>query len=266
MYVDKSFFNGLCATGFAVLCLSVCGNCFFIKFIAAISRRKTRNSDENENQDVLQGNSSNNDTANDTALGENDNVFSHYETINENELIGRSHPPTSQHLSNLPRVSNIVQSLKHDDMYLEVIEETNNQMLDPRTKINGDKDHVSSPREERNAARFIFSTKNEKDDKSNTIDKEFPVTIERNNFQDCKTSNNSISLSSSSTSEQSAGENIQERDKKASEHPNQYMSLNVNDMEYLNSYSTLITENKLRENESQNSNDSETPETKRNHD
>lgn len=93
-----------------------------------------------------------------------------------------SHAPTSQHLSNLPCASNIVQSLTQGDMYLEVIEETNNQMLAPRTKINGDKYHVSSPREERNFARLIFKTKNEKDDKCNTINKKFPVTIERNNF------------------------------------------------------------------------------------
>lgn len=81
MFVDKSFFNGLCATGFAVLCLSVCGNFFFIKSRASISRRRKINSDENENQDVLQENASNDDTANDTTLGVNENLSSNYETL-----------------------------------------------------------------------------------------------------------------------------------------------------------------------------------------
>lgn len=126
MFVEKSFYNGLCATGFAVLCLSVCGNCFFIKYRASISRKRKINSDENEKQDVLQGNTSNKDTANDTTLGVNENLYSHYKTSNENEMIGMSHAPTSQHLSNLPRVSNIVQSVTQGDMYLVVIEETNN--------------------------------------------------------------------------------------------------------------------------------------------
>ncbi|CAC5425216.1 unnamed protein product [Mytilus coruscus] len=232
-------------------------------------RRKKRSSD-NENENVLQENDTNNDTENDTALSENDNVFPHYETINESGMIEMFHPITSQNLSHLTWASNIVQSSQPDNTYLEVveadstyldvIEDTNNQKLDPRIKLNGDEDHLgissSSPRGEKNTSTLVFYTKNCEVDKGNTINKESPVTIETNNFEDCKTSVNSISVSSSS-SEQSAGERILERDQKACEHPSQYMSLNMNDMEYLNSYSSLITENKQRESESQNSNNSE---------
>lgn len=274
MFVGNSLFNDLFATGFAVLCLYVCGNSLFNKFRAAIMRRKKRSSDDNENEDVLQGNDTNNDTENDTDLSENENVFSHYETINESGMIEMFHP-SSQNLSNLPWASNIVQSSQTDNTclevneadstYLEVIEDTNNQKLDPRTKLNKNEDHVSmnssSPKEERNMSTFIFLSKNGEVDKGNTINKESQVAIETNYFEDCKTSNDSTSVSSSS-SEQSAGERIQERDKKKKcDHPGQYMSLNMNDMEYLNSYSSLITENKQRESKSKNSNNSESPGT-----
>ncbi|CAC5417595.1 unnamed protein product [Mytilus coruscus] len=157
-------------------------------------------------------------------------------------MIEMSHPTTSVNWPNLPCASNIVQSLQPKT---DILKDTNIQRLDQRTKTNGEDNvniFVSSPTEERKALTFVFSTKNEKD---NIINKEFAVTIKRNSFKHCKTSNNVKSVSSSS-SEQSANEGILERDEKTCEHPSQYMSLNVNDMEYLNSYSSPITENKLR--------------------
>lgn len=110
MYIGYSLLNSLFATGFAVLCLFVCDNCLFNKYRAAIVRRKKKRSSDNENEDVLQGNDTNNDTENDTALSENDNVFSHYETINESEMIEMFNPMTSQNMSHLTWASHIVQS------------------------------------------------------------------------------------------------------------------------------------------------------------
>lgn len=139
---------------------------------------------------------------------------------------------------------------------MDVIEDTNNQSLDPKIKLKGDEDHVSmsssSPIVERNTSTLVLYAENCEVDKCNIINKESPVTIKTNNFKDFKTSGDST-LASSSSSEQFSDERIQERDKKkVCENPSQYMSLNVNDMEYLKSNSSAITENKLRESESHN--------------
>ncbi|CAC5423482.1 unnamed protein product [Mytilus coruscus] len=256
--IGQNFYIGLFATGFAVLCLSVGCSYFLNKFL----RRNERNSVDNENQDVLQGNGRNNDTESDSTLRENDNASSHYETINENEIMSEmSHRTISKSLSNLSRVTNKVQSSQQDNSYLDgineentyldvieeeqtyldVIEDTNKQKVDQKYEMKGNEDNVnirSSPlREERNSSTFIFLTKNNDEDKSNTINKECPVTIETNNFEDCITSHNSISVASSS-SEQSTCESILEIGPQECKRSNQYVSLNVNDMEYLHIYST----------------------------
>lgn len=257
-----------------VLCLSVCCNCFFNKFRVANAKRKKRQSDDNENEDVLTGNETNNDTENDTNLSENDNVFSHYETINESGMMDMFHHTTSHNLPNRTWSSNIIQSsqpdstylevIEADNTYLDVIEDTNIKILETRIKLNGDEDHFNiisnSPREERNTSTFMFFTKNDEVDKGNTINKEIPAPIETINVEDYNISIGSTSASSTS-SKLSADEMVLKGDKKACENPCHYMSLNSNDVEYLNSYSSPITENKRRESESKYSNDSESPGT-----
>lgn len=246
MNVGQSFYNGLFATGFVVLCLSIGCKIVVNKCKSSSTSRTKQISVDNEHQDVLRENSINSETAPE----ENEYIFSHYERINENEMIEMS-PPTTSELC-FDSASNINHSLQLDNTYLTVIEDTNNQTFDSRNKIKGPEPHKSmircSPREERNISTSICLTKNTEGDKSNTINTECTVKIVRNNFKNCKASNNSISVSSSS-SEQSFSESIHEKDRKACEQPNQYMSLNANDMEYLNSYSTPITENKLRKSE-----------------
>ncbi|CAG2196828.1 unnamed protein product [Mytilus edulis] len=49
MHVGKRLFNGLFVTGFVLLCLSICANCFFDKLRAAFRRRKKNRSDDDEN-------------------------------------------------------------------------------------------------------------------------------------------------------------------------------------------------------------------------
>lgn len=193
--IGQSFYYWLFATGFAVLCLSVGCNFCINKLRVAIAKRKEQNLNCNGHQDVLHGNRTNNDSANDTALGENEYVFPHYETINENEMIEMLHPTSSLNRSTLPCASQNVQSLQPK---MSVID-TNFQKFDQRRKTN------------------------EEDNVSNTRKKIITV--------------------SSSSSEQSGEISISERDKKAFEHPNQYKSLNMNDMEYLNSYSTPMIKN-----------------------
>lgn len=90
--------------------------------------------------------------------------------------------------------------------------------------------------------------KQETDDKNNT---EIVVEIETNIFKDCKTSNESISVSTDS-SEQSGNGNIPDEDKKAGTHQNEYFSLIVDNMEYESLYSRLNPENIRTKNESQN--------------
>ncbi|CAG2230034.1 unnamed protein product [Mytilus edulis] len=126
MSVGKSLFNGLFATGFVLLCLSICGNCFFDKFRAALERRKERILDH-ENQNVQQRNAANNGSTNVTTLVENENVFSHYETINENEMIELPFPTTSQNAPNLSCATYKVQSLQPDNTSFEIIEYTSNK-------------------------------------------------------------------------------------------------------------------------------------------
>lgn len=177
-----------------MLCLSVGCNVFINKFRMKTSRTEERN--DNEHQDVLHGNRSNNDSANDTTTGENEYVFSHYATINENEMIEILHPSSSVNRSTLPCTSKNFPTFQPK---LDVIEDTNFQKLDQRRKTN----------------------------------KEYNVSNTRKK----------IKTGSSSSSEQSGELSISERDRKAYEHSNQYKSLNMNDMEYLNTYSTPMIEN-----------------------
>lgn len=149
-------------------------------------KRRERNLDGNGHHDMLQRNGTNNTTAFDTAMEQNDNVFPHYESIYENEIVEMSHPTTSVNLSNLPCAS----SKKN-------VEDTNIQILNKKRVTKGE----------------------------NTLSKT------RKNFK------RPLSYSS----EQSDKISIPEGDKKAYAHPNQYLSLNVNEMEYLNSYSTPMT-------------------------
>ncbi|CAG2230038.1 unnamed protein product [Mytilus edulis] len=168
IYVGQTFYIGLFTTGFAVLCLSVGCNYFINKYRVTIAKRKERSSDDNDHQeDVLHADGTNNTTVNEIAAEENnENEVSHYEMINENEMIEMFHPTSSQHLSNLPRASNIVQTLQSDNMYLEVIEDTNIQKLDPRTKMNRDEDQVSilkgSQREEKTLQYLYFQQRTRK--------------------------------------------------------------------------------------------------------
>ncbi|CAC5417601.1 unnamed protein product [Mytilus coruscus] len=119
--IGQSFYFGLFATGFVVVCLSVGCNCFINKLKVAIAKRKERSSDDKEHQDVLHGNGTNNDATYGIALGEDENVFPHYELIEENEMIEMSHSTTSVNWPNFPCASNIVQSLQPKTDILEDI-------------------------------------------------------------------------------------------------------------------------------------------------
>ncbi|CAG2198519.1 CNTN3 [Mytilus edulis] len=115
----QSFYYWLFAIGLAVLCLSVGCNLFINKL--RVVKRRERNLDGNGHHDMLQRNGTNNTTAFDTAMEQNDNVFPHYESIYENEIVEMSHPTTSVNLSNLPCAS----SKKN-------VEDTNIQILNKK--------------------------------------------------------------------------------------------------------------------------------------
>lgn len=136
MKVSQSSYYGRLATGFVVLCLSVSCNFVINKCRATIDRRKNRGSDGNEHQNVIHGNDTNNDTANEVSQRGNEKAFSLYDTINENEMLDIFNSTNREHRSNLACASTNIQCLQ-SERTIHIIEVTSNKNLDLKPRMHG---------------------------------------------------------------------------------------------------------------------------------